>query len=322
MKRFQNIVFVKSAGNDERAFAHAVALAKQNHTGLTLVKTIEVIRESIYGVPDSLLKQLEQEILASCKASLEDLAGPHRQSVPIEIRILEGIPFIAIIQDVLQNRRDLVIKTAEGDFGPVSRLFGSADMHLLRKCPCPVWLLKPDQPEKIACIVAAVDFDDDGDTDVNRSLNKQILELAVSLAHREAAELHIVHAWQAVGESLMRGARSRMTKVDVSNYIAGIEASRERRLYDLMSQAREWVGQVVFKSVDPRPHVIKGPAQKVVTEMAGTLSADILVMGTVGRTGIPGFIIGNTAETILSGIDCSVLAVKPAGFASPVELPT
>lgn len=50
------------------------------------------------------------------------------------------------------------------------------------------------------------------------------------------------------------------------------------------------------------------------------LGAELVVMGTVGRTGIPGFIIGNTAETILNQIECSVLAVKPAGFVTPVTL--
>jgi len=41
-------------------------------------------------------------------------------------------------------------------------------------------------------------------------------------------------------------------------------------------------------------------------------------MGTVARTGIKGLIIGNTAEVILNGIQCSVLAVKPDGFVSPL----
>jgi nucleotide-binding universal stress UspA family protein len=41
-------------------------------------------------------------------------------------------------------------------------------------------------------------------------------------------------------------------------------------------------------------------------------------MGTVARTGISGFVMGNTAETILSQIDCSVLAIKPPGFETPV----
>jgi nucleotide-binding universal stress UspA family protein len=46
---------------------------------------------------------------------------------------------------------------------------------------------------------------------------------------------------------------------------------------------------------------------------------DILVMGTVARTGIAGFIIGNTAENILQTVTCSLLARKPNGFISPVQ---
>jgi len=47
--------------------------------------------------------------------------------------------------------------------------------------------------------------------------------------------------------------------------------------------------------------------------------ADLVVMGTVSRTGIPGLLIGNTAEVILNNLECSVLAVKPADFATPVS---
>ncbi len=43
-------------------------------------------------------------------------------------------------------------------------------------------------------------------------------------------------------------------------------------------------------------------------------------MGTVARTGFSAFLIGNTAETILQRLECSVLAVKPDRFVSPVVL--
>ena len=46
---------------------------------------------------------------------------------------------------------------------------------------------------------------------------------------------------------------------------------------------------------------------------------DLISMGTVCRTGIKGFLIGNTAESILAEVQCSVLALKPDGFVSTVE---
>jgi nucleotide-binding universal stress UspA family protein len=66
--------------------------------------------------------------------------------------------------------------------------------------------------------------------------------------------------------------------------------------------------------------LIKGSARKEVPVLSRQLEADLIVMGTVARTGIPGFIMGNTAEAILNQIDCSVLAVKPPGFVTPVTL--
>jgi len=53
--------------------------------------------------------------------------------------------------------------------------------------------------------------------------------------------------------------------------------------------------------------------------MARQLDADLVVMGTVGRSGIAGLFIGNTAEMVLEQVQCSVLAIKPPGFVSPVE---
>jgi nucleotide-binding universal stress UspA family protein len=54
--------------------------------------------------------------------------------------------------------------------------------------------------------------------------------------------------------------------------------------------------------------------------LAQQLEVDLVVMGTVARTGIPGLIMGNTAEAILEQLDCSVLAIKPPGFVTPVSL--
>jgi nucleotide-binding universal stress UspA family protein len=39
-------------------------------------------------------------------------------------------------------------------------------------------------------------------------------------------------------------------------------------------------------------------AQKAIPALAKLIKADLVVMGSVGRTGVPGFIMGNTAEMI------------------------
>jgi len=74
-------------------------------------------------------------------------------------------------------------------------------------------------------------------------------------------------------------------------------------------------GLAVYKHL-PRS---ESPARAIV-KLARSKKIDLLVMGTVCRTGVAGFFIGNTAEKVLSEVNCSVLTVKPQGFVTPVTL--
>ncbi len=58
---------------------------------------------------------------------------------------------------------------------------------------------------------------------------------------------------------------------------------------------------------------------RAIARVGRLVKRDLIVMGTVGRVGIPGLLIGNTAERILGDMSCSVLAVKPQGFVAPVS---
>lgn len=67
-------------------------------------------------------------------------------------------------------------------------------------------------------------------------------------------------------------------------------------------------------------HMVSGDPREALPRLVRRLGIGLIVMGTVARSGIPGLLIGNTAESILTQIDCSVLAVKPEGFVTPVKL--
>jgi nucleotide-binding universal stress UspA family protein len=106
--------------------------------------------------------------------------------------------------------------------------------------------------------------------------------------------------------------------------IADVEGERlrhERALSRFREQLMLRIGKEAFEHLSPQYHLLRGAASKVIPLTARRLKADLVVMGTVARTGIAGLIIGNTAEAILEQLRCSVLAVKPLGFVSPVQLP-
>jgi nucleotide-binding universal stress UspA family protein len=86
-----------------------------------------------------------------------------------------------------------------------------------------------------------------------------------------------------------------------------------------MEKLSKRVGDDVYQELSPSLHLLQGDAQKMIAALAAKLQADLVVMGTIARTGISGLIIGNTSEAILDQLECSVLAVKPPGFVTPVK---
>ena len=320
MKRFKNILYV--AQNIEAckpSLERAVTLAENNQARLTVV---DVVDTSIEMPEDnSLPTELRSALLKTHAEQLENLVSPYLTRIGIETKVLTGTPFLEIIREVLHNQFDLVIKNPE-TLSWMDHLYGSDDMHLLRKCPCPVWLIKPGVITSYRRILATVDVDDaypPAKLTSQRALNQQILEMAVSLALSDSAELHIMHAWESTGESAMRGVFMNTPEEEIIAYVEKVRQKHAAGMDTLLHELTSKFGNDTLDYVKPQTHLVKGLARKEIPAFARQIEADVIIMGTVARTGVPGFIIGNTAETILNQIDCSVLAIKPPDFQTPVS---
>jgi len=308
MKRFKNILLLYEC--DRATLDRAAALAKNNRARLTVVQVVRDMPEqwrqmNLGGAP----LDLQELAVKEYQSRLREFVAPLRKDgVRTSTKVLVGMPSLEIIREVIANKRDLVMMTAEGKGGLKQRLFGSTSLHLMRKCPCPVWVMKPARTKRFPRILAAVDPDPEDKT--RDSLNATILQLASSLAAQDKAELHVIHAWTLLYEGLMRG-RGGFAESEIRQYAKGEERNRQKALDALLAKHTDDAVRV---------HLIKGDADVVIPKFAKTQNVGLLVMGTVCRIGIPGFFIGNTAEKILDEVDCSVLTVKPEGFVSPVEL--
>lgn len=324
MKRFKEILCVVDTGQDSRSLVdRAVTLAGNNQAGLTVINVIDDITVDIQMPEGGLMfEDMRIELVSSRAKQLEELVSTHKENIDIQLKVLSGVPFLEIIREVIRNKYDLVIKNTE-KHNWLHHLFGSNDMHLLRMNPCPVWLIKHGSHNSFRCIVAAIDVEDAWPPDkliIRQELNRQILELAISLALSEFAELHIVHAWETFGEEIMRRAMIYKPKEEINAYVEKVRQQREQDVNDLVKVVIGNQDNGAMDYLKPQTHLVKGRAREIIPELSKQVDADLLVMGTVARTGIPGFIIGNTAETILNEIDCSVLAIKPQGFVTPVTL--
>ncbi len=324
MQRFKDILCVVGDVEANRyVVERAVTLAGNNQASLTVVNVVERITAGI-GMPEGgpISADLQAALVSAHEAGLETLVNSYRARIEIQTRVLVGVPFLEIIREILRNGHDLVIKSPENQDW-LERLFGSDDMHLLRKCPCPVWIIRPGKRKSYRHILAAVDAGDaypEEELASRRALRQQILEMACSLALSEFAELHVAHAWETISENTMRDS----LHVPEENIIAYLEEERLNHVASLDALMQEVTGDLGKDALDylkPQTHLVKGYARKEIPLLAKQIGADLIVMGTVARTGVPGFIMGNTAESILNQIDCSVLAVKPPGFTTPVTLP-
>lgn len=312
MRRFKNILLVANDGH-EATLARASTLARRNGARLTLLDVIEEWPQEVFApsLPQS-LDELELLMIEERRRRLEELLAPLRdEGIETAAKVLCGKPFLEIIRQVLRDGHDLVMATATGRGGLHEMLFGSTEMHLMRKCPCPVWVIKPSQRKPFARILAAVDL---APCDAeHESLNVKIMALATSLARLEGSELHIVHAWQCPGESLLRSPRSGVPPQEVNRLVREEKKQRAVRLDGLLQRYD-------LQAVPHQVHLLKGRADEVVLAIARSKRVELIVMGTVCRTGIAGFFIGNTAENTLRRVHCSALTVKPDGFETPVTL--
>ncbi len=304
MQRFENILFVNApASASSTALQRAVRLAQANQARLTVVGVVQEIPRSMSKLQDTFLRLQKEQLAVLLEKSTVD-------GFEVDSKVLVGTAFLEIIKEVVKGKYDLLIKPASGRGGMSSMLFGSTDLHLFRKCPCPVWIIKPSRRKTFSRILAAVD--PDPEEPENAELNRLILDLATSLARREGSDLHIVHAWSAFYESMLRSGRSPLPKLEVDRHVR--MARKEHK---------EWLSELLanydFTDLAARVHLVKGEPGDVIPSMAYKKSVELIVMGTVARTGIPGFLIGNTAEKTLNKVDCSVLAVKPASFTTPVK---
>ncbi|WP_053143410.1 universal stress protein UspE, partial [Erwinia billingiae] len=227
--------------------------------------------------------------------------------VHIEIKVIwHNRPYEAIIQEVLNGRYDLVLKMAHQHDRLQAVVFTPTDWHLLRKCPCPVWMVK-DQPwpEGGRAVVAVNLASEEPHHDpLNTKLVKETLELADLVNH---TEVHLVGAYPITPINIA----IELPDFDPSVYN---DAIRGQHLLAMKALRQKF-------SIDEKfTHVDKGLPEEVIPNLAEHLDAGVVVLGTIGRTGISAAFLGNTAEQVIDHLRCDLLAIKPDGFTSPIEL--
>jgi nucleotide-binding universal stress UspA family protein len=300
------LVDIDAVATDHPALEQAVRLAVRCGAR---VKIVDVLPWVPAAVRHFVTPELEKELIDHRRGRLTAIAN-RVQGVSAATELLRGRPGIALIQEVLRSGHDLLVRSHGRDLAEGSKPFGAIDMELLRQCPCPVWLIGRGGSRSARWRILAAIHANPGDA-AEQELNGTILDWALTLKAFGDAELTLLQAWTPYGASVLR---SRMPPDEFTEFV---EAARRTEDEALSGFVAPFSSQLTDVAVE----LVQGEPEDAIARFVESHGIDVVVMGTVARTGIAGLVMGNTAERVLHRLRGSVLAVKPPGFKSPVGRP-
>ena len=311
MKRFQNILVPLDTRFEEHpALQWAAQLAEHNRANL---KIIDVVPE-LSWIARLVLSDgdhVQQALLADKRRRLDELAVSLRgRGIDVSTEVLTGKTSHVIVDEVVRSRHDLVVRVTKGAHSEATGFFGTTSMQLLRTCPCAVWLVRPDGQPHFRKVLAAID--PSPNNVVGDRLNKSIMELGMSIADYEDGEFHIVHSWKLFAA---RTLKSRFKPDEFAEFEGQAETA-------IAAALDKFLSPYGLDHQSERVHLIRdeiGPGQSI-SALVEKEQMDLVVMGTVARSGVTGLLMGNTAEHVLDQVQRPVLTLKPDGFVSPVTL--
>lgn len=311
MQHFKHILFVTHGiEHDLSATKQALHAASDYQAKLSIL----VVCPAFPDILDPYQGSYEASLVEDATQRIEECKKSLGLNIAIEkYQVLFGTggqSVTSIIQQVIHHGHDLLIKSPEQKAN--NQGFKALDMELIRKCPTPVWLHRPmHHTLKNACVAVAVDPDINEEN--AQTLAIKLLKTADAFATTSDHELSIISCWDFPLESTLRHSPFiSISQEHITNMIHEQEVNDRKTVDSLIEKAKlTTLTHVHFK---------KGVPEEVIPNAITNHKVDILVMGTVGRTGLPGYFIGNTAENVLQKISCSLIAVKPDGFISPIKV--
>lgn len=199
-----------------------------------------------------------------------------------------GSPFDQITQASELLDVNLIVTGSGGSVDSGARRPGYINERLIRKSSKPVCVVKSGAPPAFQRILCAVDYSDS---------SARALTNAIHLARAYQAELTVLTVIQTlaglyqINANLARDAQS------------GFDQKEEKRLETFLKQFD-------FTDVRWSSQKKKGVPEWEILRFSQEWQADLLVMGSVGRTGHARIVLGTVTARVLHEMPCSVITLK------------
>lgn len=288
---------------DDPAFGMCVKLSQECNASIEALLVIDDSDIPGYGILSPKKNESVRRELINRAATYITTQLLNYPNAQIDIKIRSGVKFIEIIKESIEGNFDIIIKTQDIHH---QRLH-SLDLHLLRKTQTPIWILRNAAANPSNKLFAAIDLDLES-TEEGSLLNDRIMETTKTISDQLELDITVISCWKLNGESAFRN----------SPFLKVSDLELEEMMTLESDRQAELMRGFLNKHGDFEHLLIKGQPVDAIANHVNISRPKALVMGTFARSGLSGYLIGNTAEDILLSIDSPVIALKPPGFISPV----
>lgn len=292
-----------SAGADvARTLVDAVHLP--SGSTVRVVSAIDPL-EAVFGAPwapavAANLDQLEADHVAAAQEQLDQAArGLTHVDGTVERQVLRGRPGFAIVEEARHFAADVIVVGTRGHGAIASMLLGSVSAEVADHAPCPVLVARV--PQLIRVVLAH-----DG-SDCARTAEALLTSWPIfgQVAIEVVSVAHLASPWT-----------SGLAPTVFAEAVGDYGRTATTLLHDYTEIAESAAGRL--RQIGLRASSLAGqgePAETII-RIAENSQADLIVMGTRGRTGLRRVLLGSVARNVMLHAHCSVLVARPAAPAS------
>jgi nucleotide-binding universal stress UspA family protein len=231
--------------------------------------------------------ETRRRLLVELSAYVELLTG--RSSGEFRVAVHQGRTH-EVILDLAQSWSATLVVVA-GAVGHDERATDPDVRSILRHASIPVRIARPRSSTRR--IVVGTDFSDQA---------LPAVAAAAAESKRTGGEVTIVHSIELTRITPVWSAMGPLAFDVPSEVLADLRGDIEKRLDEALKQT----------GITGRRTVTDGSPVRALLDTAKSVDADLVVVGTLGRTGLPRMLVGSVAEEVALHATCSVLVVRLA----------
>ncbi len=313
MRKINRILAVIDPTADAQPAMHRAAwLAKSTGAELELLTCYYneyLSGDRLFDSPS--LEKARAEVIANEEQRLEALADPIRATgVTVLTAAQWDHPlYEGIVRHTVTSGADIVFKDTHHHSAITRAMLSNTDWSLIRTCPVPLWLVKPQDIPAEPNFLAAIDPMNEHDKPA--ALDDEILQISKMLSEKVGGSVHAFHSYDP---RIAVATATANAYIPVSLPFDEIELQMHE---DHQKRFREITS---FHGIDEEhSHLKSGLTHEELSALAKEIQAGVVVMGAVARNRWKRLFIGATAERTLEHLPCDLLIIKPDWFHTPVE---